>query len=86
MVSMRFYREHLDIETPVQWYFCDANAPFVPMPTAFGSGCWDAQHGIDLEQVGEKRVIPEIYLNPKNKGRQTGLCYAGDNDLWLNGL
>lgn len=79
---MRFYRDDLSIEIPVEWYEVPMTRPTIPYGHPFISRDW--QEPNDLELLGEVTGT-RSYYNGNHANDLLGLGFCGSREQWERG-
>lgn len=81
-VNMRFYRDDLSIEVPVEWYYVPDTRPAVPYGHPFISRDWEDV--TELELLGEVSGT-RSYYNGNHADDLQGLGLCGSREQWERG-
>jgi hypothetical protein len=81
--AARFYEGEIATD-PISWYFCESNAPFLPVPSCINSLNWvDAKERVDTGHAGEVPGFPRPYSKGERNIAFNHSAYCGTPTDWL---
>lgn len=81
--TIRPYKDS-NLEVPIEWYFTDPHAPFLPFAHAFVSRNWEDVKDWVLD-IGETPAANRPWKNGKTPSWVHN-DFFGDRDTWFNGM
>lgn len=83
--KMRFFSDHPEIESSVDWYFVDQTTPFLPFPTVFNSANWRNDKSLE-PLLGEVTGASRPWRNGLPPGLYTGNHFCGTAQQFRDGI
>ena len=83
--QMRFFPDRPDVLTPVEWFWADADAPWLPFPNTFTSRNW-ANKLEPWPVLGEVQGAPRPWRSGKTRRFELNRSPCGEPGWFVDGV